>query len=196
MKGIRRWLLTWLHPALVWVGQQHLPFTRKLLTGRHYYDLFPRLRAGMILCTQTKGELSNVLIPGHFTHVGIYIGGGFVMEATGRGVVKTDLITFLLSKDHVRVRSPKFASRTEMESAAVWARNQEGKPYDWLFTPSPKALYCAELGIRSYWRDTSKECPFPPRDFLGVPAWSPDDIANADKLWSTEWDSQTALVTP
>jgi uncharacterized protein YycO len=111
-------------------------------------------------------------------------------------VVKTDLISVRVSNDSLRVRAPRFADRGEMEQAAIWARRQEGKPYDWMFAPGLRAFYCAELGVRAYWRDQTKECPFPPRDLLGVPAWSPDDIANADKKWMTVWDSATALVTP
>lgn len=188
----RRWLLKTLVPLTRWFGSQHVPFTRKLITGLHYYDLRPRLKKGMVLLSRVEGEASNLVIPGFYTHAAIYVGGPWVVEAVGKGVVKTDLITFLLKKDYVMVRAPNFVSEVTMAAAADWATTQLGMPYDYELQSSMKAFYCSELVGAAYTEASDGQIPFTMRDTLGEPTITPQDIANAHKLWFTLWESSSA----
>ena len=72
------------------IGHCHAPFTKKYVTGIDYLLAKDLLKPGMILITKTRGELSNLFIPGSFTHAAIYIGSDYVCEAIGKGVAGFD----------------------------------------------------------------------------------------------------------
>lgn len=196
---ITRFLLKVMVPITEWVGRQHLPFTVKRITGRDFFEIQKALLPGDVLCTKVLGALSNLLIPGEYKHAAIYVGNNRVIEALGRGVCITDLVSFCMSKDFIIVRRPLFCNSREAEIAVSYAHTAVGKPYDYLFVfdmGENKAFYCSEVIWWSYEKALAGEgrdhvdaftSPFVPRKSLGIDTVTPDDIAKADKKWSTIW---------
>ncbi len=197
--SLRSFLLHTLKPFLEWASGKHLPFTHKGVTGKDYFRAIPLLRPGMIFLTKIRGELTSVIIPGYWSHAAIYapvegVIGQMVMEAEGPGVIQTDLITFMTTKDEILVLAP-YASDKCMELAAKYATGQLGMPYDYdldFHMTGQKAFYCSELVWWAYEMacdELGEECPFSVQTELGVETVSPDNIANA-KNFSVVYDSR------
>lgn len=150
MNNFYSWLLKLLKPFVVWCGKIHVPFTRKRVTGKHYYMLRDKISMGTVLLTTTRGEFSNIINPEKIKHAGIYVGEidrdgiKYVLEAVGRGVVKTDLVTYLTTKDLVIGCEPKFLTNDDKVQIPVEALRIIGIPYDYLFEKGGKAFYCFE----------------------------------------------------
>lgn len=200
-------LLNALKPMTEWVGKQHAPFSHKLITGYHYYNSLQYLKKGVVLLSRKNGEMTNFLIPGGlsggFTHAAIYAGMEkfhalgeefeipYVVEMIGKGAVKTDLLTFMLTKDRIAFQHPLFATDEQMAQAADWCVKQadEKVPYDYLFDPKNKAFSCAELPQASYTGVIGQEIVFTKRMTLGVLTVAPQDYFDAKDKWRTDWDS-------
>lgn len=200
----RRKLLSLSRPILEWVGKLHFPFTHKKVTGKHYYDIYPKLKPGMIFLTRIRGEATNYLIPSFYTHAAIYYGEDergveVVLEAVGAGVVKKDLISFLTSKDYIVAIEP---ATDRGQSAMVTARDealkQVGLPYDYQFEYSPshqEAFYCSELVWYAY-DQACKQHKIPslikPQISLGVPTVTPNHFLDGPDF-KVVWRSEAVL---
>lgn len=208
MEKLRMAVLNAVVPVTKKLGSLHMPFTHKKVTGRHVFSVIPHLKPGAVFVTRVDGELSNLLIPGEFTHAGMCAATGVseeacslfprslvpVVEAVGRGVVETDLISFMTSKDRVLLLYPTFATDDEMQKAANFAFTAIGTPYDYYFTPGSKAFYCSELCQHGYEVALGKEITFTKRETLGVRTVLPQDYVNAKEKWRVVWDSDTAIL--
>lgn len=201
---IRRTILNVAKPFLKWSSGVHLPFTHKYVTGIQYYELYPHLKPGLIFVTRIRGDLTTFLIPGFWTHAAIYtpqlgVPDEIVTEAEGPGVLWTDLITFMLTKDYLMALEPKGLGDKKdaiMKRAAEIAAIQHGSLYDYDFEfhiSGNKAFYCSEL----VWWAYDQACmefevpsPFKPRMSLGTLTMTPEDIAtdmdNFSVLFSTK----------
>lgn len=208
MEKLRMAILNAVVPVTKKLGALHMPFTHKKVTGRHVFSVIPHLKPGAVFVTSVYGEMSNLLIPGDYTHAGMCVASGVseascssfpqsfvpVVEAVGRGVVETDLISFLTSKDRVLLLYPTFATDDEMQRAANFAFAAIGTPYDYYFTPGAKAFYCSELCQHGYEVALGREVTFTKRETLGVRTVLPQDYVNAKEKWRVVWDSDTALT--
>lgn len=190
MKWFRQKFLHLLKPVTIFLGNLHMPYSRKLIDGRHYFEVQKLLKPGQALVTYTRGEVSNVLIPGHWSHVGLYIGKGIVVEAVGRGVVLTDIITFMMKKDYVSINESIFADETTAQKAASWASTKVGLPYDYHFMGGNNAFYCAELVYAAFNEAMNGKSPFVPREIMGVNTVTPDDIIKATSKWKCVWTNR------
>lgn len=147
------YLLSFLKPFIIFWGKLHFPFTHKKITGKHYYQWRDKIEIGTVFLTKTRGELSNLINPTELKHAAIYVGKiksdeiCYVQEALGSGVVYTDLVSFLTSKDLVVGLKPKFIREVNGFDYMIHeaARLYHGKPYDYLFNKDGKAFYCFEL---------------------------------------------------
>ena len=150
MSKVYQFILKVLKPFVVWWGKLHLPFTHKKINGKHYYLLRDKINIGTVLLTTTYGEFSNLINPEKIKHAGIYVGDidntgiRYVVEAVGRGVVKTDLVTFLTTKDLVIGCEPTFLDIKDTNLIPYEAQRVLGIPYDYLFEHGSKAMYCFE----------------------------------------------------
>ena len=184
LENLRRFLLRTLLPVMRIIGRLHLPFTRKLVTAADYRVALPTLAVGDVLLSRCRGEVSNCVIPGFYTHAALYIGEERVLEATGAGVHTSDLVDFVMRKDFIAILNPAFASPAIEKKAAQIAVGAEGRPYDYGFTSSEDAFYCAELIAWSYSEAMKPgESPFEYRLTLGVPTVTPQDFFNAESKW-------------
>lgn len=196
IQELRKILLDIAYPFLKWASGKHLPYTHKAVTGQDYYRVLPLLKSGHIFVTKIRGELTSVIIPGYWSHAAIFtpqvIGNinEFVTEAEGPGVILTDLVSFLLTKDEFMVLEPIGTPNYVMELAADLAHRAVGAMYDYSlqveFCDSiPKAFYCSGLVWWAYDR-ACKEFKFPStfvaKKQLGVFTISPDDIAKSGRF--------------
>jgi len=186
---LRRFLLKLLYPITQRLGKVHAPWSHRAIKSYHYREIRKLIRPGDVFLLQKSGELSNLFIPGFWGHASIYCDKDRVVEAVGIGVVNTDLIDALLSRDAVMVRRPKFATPAEQKKAADWALQQIGAEYDLFFDPGNKAFYCSELIWMAY-EKTMGVTPFTLRQTLGLNTVTPEDIANANDKWETIYDSR------
>lgn len=187
---MRKHLLKWSMPVMKRIGMMHLPYTKKKIKARHYRDFIEVLMPGMVLTATTYGEASNLLIPGEMKHGAIYVGDGMVVEALGHGVVETDLIDFMLSKDHIKLYTPQFCEPEQGVLAAQWARSQIGTPYDYEFQSNNKALYCFELTFAAYQEALEGKSPWVLYETMGEPTVVGDDFERAANKWKLIRDSR------
>lgn len=177
------------------VGCVAFPYLKKTMTGTDYYDALKITKPGMVFLTRSNGYLSNFFIPGYWKHAAIYcnpIGHRpCVIEAVENGVKKTDLITFLMTKDVCGIFSPSFANSAQMVQASKIALDQLGKPYDFAFQTDNEAFYCSELIYHAYLKATGGKMPFTLRETWGQDTAIPQDIANACEKWDKIWTSSS-----
>ena len=153
MNSIYNFLLKVLKPFIIWFGSLHFPFTHKKITGEHYYKWRDSIDVGTVFLSKTRGELSNILNPLEIKHGAIYVGKikgddvCYVAEAVGRGVVLTDLVSFMTSKDTLIAVEPTFLRDEEVFEKSLHAVTGYvlGTPYDYLFQEGGEAFYCFEL---------------------------------------------------
>lgn len=162
-------LLKFLKPFVIAWGKIHWPFTHKKITGAHYFSWRGSIEIGTVLLTKTNGEFSNIINPVKIKHAGIYVGDihntgiRYVFEATGKGAVLTDLVTFLTTKDMVIGCRPIFIRDKKAFSDAVqqFASKSLGVPYDYLFNTDKQAYYCFELaaaGLKYVYSELQLKC--------------------------------------
>lgn len=187
MRKILLKLSAWISPHL---GKVHLPFTRKLITSKDYRECKSVMKNGMILVTNTRGELTSAIIPGFFSHVGQLISVNDVIEATGSGVRKTDLIDFLLSRDYAVLLKPKWLSESQMEEAARIAESLEGTGYDYEFSADSTQFYCSELAVYSY-KQVDPNSPLELRNRMGQMTFIPEDFWRAADKFDIVWMSNS-----
>jgi len=141
-----------IEPIVKWWGGLHLPFTHKKLTGVHYFMYRDMIKVGTTFATATYGEFSNLINPSELPHGAVYIGKvkgiPSVLEAIGKGVVLTDLVTFLTTKDRVIAFEPGF--EFDKENFASHASKIEGLEYDYIFTSDNKKFYCFEAVVQMF----------------------------------------------
>lgn len=182
-------MLKVLYYPIVWVGKVHLP--RRRVKAKHYYQLMKVIRPGDALLSKRRWELTNLVIPGEWTHAALYVGNILgvptVIEAVGSGVRASPLVQFMLGKDKMLCRSPVFASVDEKWAACRHAEYFIGRKYDYSLRSNNKALYCSELVWYAYFLGMG-DSPFVRKMVMGVPTVSPDDIANANKKFRTVYE--------
>lgn len=194
---LRRHLLNILAPFLKWASGKHMPFTHKEVTGKNYREAVKLLKPGHIFVSKIDGELTSYIIPGTWTHAALYVGDEKVIEAEGEGVIVTDLINFMVTKDALLILEPVGPDQFVRARACVLAIQQLGKPYDYdldFHISDQKAFYCSELVWWSYaeaCKELSVPCPFRPRKTLGVDTVSPNDIAHDPQCFQIVYDSRS-----
>lgn len=147
MSILIRKFLKLIYPFVEFISKTHLPFTRKKINGKHFYEWEKILEPGDVFLTTTRGELSNLINPAEWKHGAVYYGKveGIhqVYEATGKGVYKKDLVSFLTSKDYVKI----FRHRGMVKPCplAKFLDSIEGRPYDRVFSTENQSFYCFEI---------------------------------------------------
>lgn len=189
--NLRLSILNFLLPVSKLISKIHSPFSRKKISSKHIDSIKTILHPGSVLITVSYGELANIFIPGDFSHAAIYAPvEGYVVEAKTTGVVNTNLLDFMISKDRVVVLHPVFTDDDGMKLASLVCASMIGLPYDFYFDPDNKAFYCSELiefGYRKF--DTWTK-----RESMGTMTVLPSDFINSAKSktpkWSIVWDSK------
>ena len=107
------------------------------------------LQVGDIILT--KGSIFDYIVPGYWTHTLIYIGDGWVVEATWP-YVKYSLAETIHDSDEACII--RVSTSTSIKEAAVaFACQQVGKPYDLFWVTKQvygSSYYCSELAWAAY----------------------------------------------
>ena len=114
-----------------------------------------KLRVGDIIAVSGAFPGADLIVPGHYSHVAMYIGNGMMIEAweTGVRIVSIDMIHNADDAAIYRVRT----SDSVKQAAVNWALTKVGLPYDfiWLTYIGGKQVegnsyYCSELVWAAY----------------------------------------------
>ena len=176
------------------IGGIHMPYSRKLITGDDYYKACEVVKPGYIFATKTRGEFGNLMIPGFWSHIAIVSTcGEYVIEATGEGVHKTNLVDFLMKKDYAIALRAKFLSGDERFSAAAYAENQVGKRYDFGFSTTTEQFYCSELAYQAF-KNAKPDMPMELRKRAGNLTVIPQDFENAKEMFEIVWQCHSILA--
>jgi len=182
---LRGLLLKVSRPLSLLISKIHSPYSRKLLHANHARSLLTWAQPGDIFLTRTRGELSNLFIPGKWTHGALFISKDLgVIEAALDGVRRTDIYDFVMTKDELILLRPIFCFEQDRRNAADWAVGQLGKKYDFSFSSSNNEFYCFELVSYAY-INTMKNCPWQLRERLGEPTIIGDDFIKASKKFTS-----------
>ena len=186
---LQRLLLKIVVNASQFIAKFNMPFINKRMSSRDYRDIQSQLQSGFIMLSSIHGELSNVFIPGDYGHAVIVKDKFTVIEATTKGVVETDLIDFVMTKDSIVLLKPLFATSEERAFATAIAMEQIGKPYDYgmVFSESNiKAFYCSELVYYAFMQ-ACKKSPFVLKETLGLQTVTPTDFLLATDKFQVIW---------
>lgn len=177
LSTIRFYTLKVAYPVLKLAGQIGKP--EPLVTAEFYYEVVDKIQPGDILLSKENYRLTNLFIPGFWSHAAIAIDDKYVMEAVGKGVVKTPLVKWILSKDHVMILRFKNVPSQIRAAAGIEAAKHEHEPYDYGFSSGNQAWYCAELVWYAYEQVMKPNNPFELRETMGVKTVTPQDFAEA-----------------
>lgn len=161
------------------LSKVYFPFSRKLITAEQFRDIELLCQPGDVLLTRTRGEVSNVFIPGFWSHVALVKDKHSVIEAITSGVQQTDLAEFCFRRDYIQLLQPQFNKATRGLSA-VFAESAVGKEYDYRFQGDTEAFYCSELVFWSYaeaCRRTDDKFPLKYRRRFGYDTYTPQDVS-------------------
>lgn len=147
-------------PLVKFIATTHMPFSHKKVTSKHYYEAKSKLRSGDVILTRVQGELTNLFITGYWTHAAFFYRNvketvsERVIEATTKGVVKSDLIALLTTKDAFVILRPKeeFLLKSEIlvNLLIEKAESLVGKPYDYFLLSNNSSYYCSEIICNIY----------------------------------------------
>ena len=191
--NLRLSILNFVTPISKWISKIHAPYSRKIIDSSLTIDAIRVMNPGSVLISKTFGELANIFIPGDFSHAAIY-NGSFIIEAKTKGVSRTNVFDFMMSKDDVIILEPLFCDEGAMLDAAIKCSKMIGKPYDFNFDPSTSAFYCSELVSYGY----SDFPQWNKRTSFGVETVIPDDFYKSSRSnnpkWKIGWDSEIAKL--
>ena len=193
MKRLYPFIIKIFTPIALWWGGLHFPWTRKKITGEFYYKWRDSIKPGDVLLTTTFGEFSNLINPSPLKHGALYLGGNiikYVGESVGKGTVKTDLVTFLTTKDIVVVVRKRNINDLEIESVVKKGWELIKKPLKYGFRKTKDDIYCYEYVIEAFcsvFRNTS----FKMEEFLpGKYIYDSETFLNDPWNWEIIIDSR------
>lgn len=104
------------------------------------------IKPGDILLRRYEHYLDSALIPGKYSHSGIYVGNHTIIHAVAEGVREIDIIDYCLSDGLLLLRPKK-----GIKKAVKRAKDSLGCCYDFKFNSSDSsAFYCHELTAHCY----------------------------------------------
>lgn len=114
--------------------------------GEQLRTLISKLEPGDVVLRKYTCYLDNYIIPGEFSHSGIYIGDNKIIHAIAEGVQEIDVLDFFQCDNAAILRPDK-----GQEDAIETAKKLLGREYDFKFnTNDDSALYCHELTARCF----------------------------------------------
>lgn len=135
------------------------------------------LKVGDVIAARNEAAATTNFIEwlgSRWTHVGIYVGEGRVLEALDNaGVVATSLTKFM--RRYTRVALYRPVGDWNVDKGLEWGRAQVGKGYNFAFVFNDKSFYCSQLLYRVLREGDFVLAP-PRRNRMGYPIVSPDEF--------------------
>lgn len=149
----------------------------------------PLIRPGMVILTHKNFKFTNLFMDGYWSHAAIIVSEDHVVEATGKGVVKTEIEEFISSCDDFVVLKPTFCNEYNMKQAGEYAQKVIGCRYNFNFRPSKNAFYCSELVYWAYaktcnWYDAKSSISSDINDFISGNPVQPQRIFDSRQMWA------------
>jgi hypothetical protein len=114
-----------------------------------------QLEPGMVILTHRKYELTNLFIPGYWTHAAMVTEDRHIIQAVSKGVIIEQASEFFSRLDDFLLLRPAFCGPDAMQCAARHSRRYIGLRYNYRFLPSGTSCYCSELVYRAYTESAS-----------------------------------------
>lgn len=116
------------------------------IRGNQIRQICNLVKPGDIVLRGYNHYLDSLLIPGKYSHAGIYVGEHTVVHAIAEGVKEIDIIDFLLA-DRACILRPN----SEQGNAVQYVKEHTGSKYDFKFNSSDSSeFYCFELAAKAY----------------------------------------------
>ncbi len=116
------------------------------INGTDQREIMKKLRPGDIVLRRFENYLASKIVPGKWSHVGIYVGRGNIIHITAHGGIQKEDILNFLRVDNVKVL--RCMDRMLIPEALIKAEEQFKKDvgHDFKFDMSePDTFYCSEL---------------------------------------------------
>ena len=114
--------------------------------GNEIRELCSQLKIGDIVLRGYDHYLDSWLIPGEYSHAGIYIGNNTIVHAVSEGIKEVDIIDFMQC-DRLMVLRPK----SGIKAAVKFVKDHIGDGYDFKFNSSDSSeFYYFELAAKAY----------------------------------------------
>jgi len=152
-----------------------------LVTYNEVLKALSLAKPGDCILTRENYRLTNIFIPGYWSHAAMYVGDSSIVEAIGSGVRIVNAVEMLLKKDEFVILRPSFLSLGQAELAAIEAKTYIGAPYDYFFDVN-KALYCSELVYQCYKEAYGYKPPLKRSKTFGVYNINPNHFALSDSM--------------
>lgn len=154
--------------------------TMHKVKGHQVREVLNCVIAGDILLHRQGGYLNTVLLPGFWSHAGLFVGNDRIIHAIGEGVVHEDVIDFCRT-DAVCVLRVKNLTPEQLQKAIVTANRLEIERvgYDYTFRSDNGTVYCTEFVDICYnglFKDDYRPQP------LNHIVLEPDHIFSSDKV--------------
>ncbi len=135
------------------------------------------LKAGDIIAARNEAAATTNFIEwlgSRWTHVGVYLGDGKVLEALDNaGVVETSLPKYMRRYTRVAIYRP--IGDWDTKKALAFGKEQIGKNYNFAFLFNDKSFYCSQLTYRVFLAGGFKLAR-PRSNRVGYPILSPDEF--------------------
>lgn len=100
---------------------------------------------GDVILTRHDHYITSKMVPGYYSHIGIFVGDNSVISAMKQGVIKEDILDFLRVDEAVVLRITSITN-SERKDACKEAYKQLGKCYDYKFDfENSDKFSCIEL---------------------------------------------------
>lgn len=118
-----------------------------VINGTDWEEINRVIQRGDIVLRTYKHYLIDDIIPGFYSHAGLYIGDNQVIHAVGEGISVISLYDFCKCDAMAVIRTS--ATEEQIDKAIEYAKEQLGKGYDyWIDFDSEEHYSCTEL---VYW---------------------------------------------
>jgi uncharacterized protein YycO len=131
---------------LTWIGDIFFATSPPKVKAEHIRKMMEEIQPGDVLCRRYVYYLDSYLIPGKYSHSGVVVDLKTMVHSIAEGVQYIDVIDYVKDCDGFIILRPQ----ADAAKVIDFARNQVGKPYDFLFDIKEKsAFYCHELTFYS-----------------------------------------------
>ena len=183
LKRFRAWLLDIVYPLVVYFaekrGLKHVGDEPNLLKADRFRCC---LEDGDIVMAFKEGAMTNVLVPGYWSHCGIYDKErDRVIEALHPKVQSNPLELYLGRYTDCAIYRAYSIGSNQQHQVVINARAKIGSPYDFDFESKNRAFYCSELCYLAHWR-VDNRFAFPIERIWGVKTILPDDFTETPKF--------------